>query len=222
MLLLKFSSPDTCSMRLLAGGYMCPVITCAAMFATNNALMEHIAGHDSNVSLIQKRARKRTKTSARADVLPSLARSQSFEGDVEDETGMLCAGGSYLDDDDDFDDALDGQATWLFGAEGADEEEDNDDDVYFIGHVRDGRRKRARSLSVSSDCGPPAPPLEKSFKCQHPGCGRSFNQVPGVFLRALLLVCRQRSALSCHSLHIDFSGVRKRTWTRTSGPCIRW
>mmetsp|Transcript_11428 Transcript_11428/g.18619 ORF Transcript_11428/g.18619 Transcript_11428/m.18619 type:complete len:428 (+) Transcript_11428:155-1438(+) len=157
------------------GGYMCPVITCSAMFASNSALMDHIAGHDSNVTLIQKRARKRSKTSA--DAQPSLERGQSDGIDVEDGTGMLCAGGSYLDDDDDYDDSLDRQAAWLLGTDGAEEEEDdNDDDVFFIGHVRDGRRKRARSLSVSSDCGPPAPTQEKSFKCQHPGCNRSFNQ----------------------------------------------
>jgi hypothetical protein len=155
-----------------------PVISCTAMFETNHDLLEHIAGHDSNVKLIQKRSRKKSKSSSEDT---SLSQDQDQDQDQDrsldianlderDEAGTICAGGIYFDADDDIDNDFD--------ENDLDEvcDEDNDDDVYFIGHVRGGKRKRARTLSVSSDHSPIVP-VDKLFQCPHDGCGRSFTQV---------------------------------------------
>jgi hypothetical protein len=179
---------------------MCPVITCAAMFPTNDLLLGHIAAHDSNVTLIQKR-RKRVKTKAATEDDPSEHCCQGGvereDFDFEDEIGAMYAGGSYLDDDDDDDDDYENidDTAYENNDNDDDDDDDNDDDVYFIGHIRDGKRKRGRSMSVSSEKGnrnsnsnsnsysnaaaksSASNAGEKRFECPHPDCCRSFNQV---------------------------------------------
>ena len=190
---------------------MCPVVSCSALFPSNDLLVTHLAAHDTNVTLFKKRPRKKLKASLDLKLQQHQPRHEfeyqygeaggtgagAEEGgmcysdfDLDDEIGMLYAGGSYVDEDEDEDEGGDDDYALPPGGGGTDqrqeeeeeeEDNDNDDDVYFIGHIREGgsRRKRGRSLSVSSDKAPAAPraPPEKTFRCSHPDCTRSFNQV---------------------------------------------
>ena len=146
---------------------MCPVVSCSALFPSNDMLIDHISTHDSNVTLFKRRPRKKQKSATETDKSDLNDDDLSFDGDLD----LLYAGGSYFDIHDDENDI-----DVIYSEE---DDDDNDDDVYFLGHIRDGKRKRARSLSVSSDQGPSMNCKDKmkKFQCTYPGCVRSFNQV---------------------------------------------
>jgi hypothetical protein len=155
---------------------MCPVITCAAIFPTNASLMEHIAAHDSNVTLIKKRHRtiKQSSTSKITDAGDGavILCDEDYEKlDLDVDFGLFYDDREFVNDDAN---GADDEEN-----DDADEDDDNDDDVYYIGHTADGRRNkrtRRRKNSISANKTPDIDE-EKSFPCPHLYCSRSFNQV---------------------------------------------
>lgn len=169
------------------GGYVCPVISCSAIFSSASLLQDHIAAHDSNVSLIKKRVRTKVRiVSNGAEDGAEEGRTPDF--DMDD---LLSRGQGNID-------KCDGdEAMTVFSTKGDDDSngdedndedkrcyngEDSDDEVFIISRAQP-RRKRRRALTELEG------EKEKRYKCPHPHCGRSFTEV-GMLNLQLLFICQ--------------------------------